>query len=50
MYSKNVDFINLDLFSCQDLDNYGSFSPDFNKPLLATGVPTFGNTSVYNHE
>jgi hypothetical protein len=39
MYSKFTEFNNLDLYSCQDLDNIGSFSPEFTKTQLPTTFP-----------
>lgn len=50
MASKSYDFNNLDLFSCQDLDNYGSLSPEHNKPLMITAIPLTDGTSLYNQE
>ena len=39
MASRSYDFNNLDLFSCQDLDYYGSLSPEHVKPLRITAIP-----------
>ena len=50
MLNRAYDFSNLDLFSCQDLDNYGSLSPEKGKPLLVTSIPANYATTLYNHE
>mgnify|MGYP000846079113 CR=1 FL=1 len=39
MYSKLTEFSNLDLYSCQDLDNISNMSPDLSKRIADTDVP-----------
>jgi hypothetical protein len=50
MASRSYDFNNLDLFSCQDLDNYGSLSPEHSKPQMITAIPPSDGTTLYNQE